>query len=108
MTSGKDLVRPYRGRPMFVGVVLTGFEGDWITKGSCYVCEAPHEIARCSKRQRGICEDDGVIIGQAGQEHATKAWQGASLACCRNAKACESRQRRILDFWKLQTGERLD
>ena len=108
MTSGKDLVRPYRGRPMFVGVMLTGFGGDWITKGSCYVCESPHEIARCSKCQCGICEDDGVVIGQAGQEDATKAWQGASLACCRNAKACESRQRRILDFWQLQTGERLD
>ena len=111
LTSGKEFARPYRGRPMFVGVMLTGFGGDWITKGSCFLCASPHETARCSKCQCGICEDDGILIGQAGQEeqaHGTKEWQGASLAACRNTKACEGRQRQILDFWSEKTGERLD
>ena len=96
---------------MFVGVVVTGFAGDWITKRSCYACASPHDTARCSKCQCGICEDDGILIGEAGWEEGargTKAWQGALLACCRNARACESRQRQILDFWKRRTGERLD
>ena len=39
---------------MFVDVVLTGFGGDWITKGSCYVCASPHDIARRSKCQCGV------------------------------------------------------
>ena len=74
LTSGEDLVGPYRGRPMFVGVVLTGFEGDWITKGSCYFCASPLETARCLKCQCGICEEHGVLISIAGTEeqHGTK------------------------------------
>ena len=88
MTSGIELVRPYRGRPMFVGAVLTGFGGDWITQGSCYLCASPHDAAQSSKFQRGICEEDGILIGIAGTEeqaHGTKAWQGISLARGRNA-----------------------
>ena len=64
LTSGKDLVRPYRGRPMFVGVVLTGFGGDWLIKGSCYVCKLPHEIARCWQCPCGICEESSGRRGR--------------------------------------------
>ena len=74
LTSGKDLVRPYRGRPMFVGVVLTSFGGDWITKGSCYVCASPDDTARCSKCQCGICEERGILISipRTEEQHGTK------------------------------------
>ena len=110
LTSGKELVRPYRGRPMFVGVVLTGFGGDWITTCARYVCASPIDTARCLTCQCGICEEDGILIGIAGieEQHGTNAWQGALLACCRHAKAYENRQGRILDFWKLKSSERLD
>jgi hypothetical protein len=65
---------------MFVGVVLAGFGGYWITKGSCYVCASPLDTARCSKCQCGTCEEHGVLIGIAGTEeqHFTKEWQGTS------------------------------
>ena len=111
LTSGKELVRPYRGRPMFVGALLTGFGGDWITKGSCYVCSSPHDTARCSKCQCGICEEHGSLISIAGaqeQVDGTKVWQGTSLACCLNAKACENKQKLLLDFWKLRPSEALN
>ncbi|MFM7986446.1 MAG: hypothetical protein ACKPKO_44755, partial [Candidatus Fonsibacter sp.] len=49
LTSGRQLVRPHSGRPMFVGAVLSGFRGYWITEGSCYVCASPHGTAQCSK-----------------------------------------------------------
>ena len=110
LTSGQVLARPYSGRPMFVGVLVSGCGGDWITKGSCYVCASPHNTARCSKCQCGICEGHGILIGEAGQEEGacgTKEWQGASLACCSKAKACENRQRQILDFWT-KAVEKLD
>ena len=91
--------RPYRGRPMFVGVLLTGFGGDWLTKGSCHFCGSPHETARCSRCQCGICEDRGLLLARAGQ--------GSSLACCRSLEECAARQENILDFWEAQTGESL-
>jgi hypothetical protein len=92
---------------MFVGVLLTGFGGDWITKGSCYMCGSPHDTARCSRCQCGICEDHGVLLAKAGQAtgSADSAWQGASLACCQGTIACEDRQRQILQFWEKKTGE---
>ena len=109
LTSGEELVRPYRGRPMFVGALLIGFEGDWITEGVCLECQSPHDIARCSKCQCGICETHGLIIGLAGQdEQASGDYQGASLACCSNTLACERRQHRILNYWAEKTGEKLD
>ena len=109
LTSGAELVRPYRGRPMFVGALLIGFEGDWITEGMCLECQSPHDIARCSKCQCGICETHGLIIGLAGQdEQASGDYQGASLACCSNTLACERRQHRILNYWAEKTGEKLD
>ena len=111
LTSGQVLARPYRGRPMFVGVLVSGFGGDWITKGSCYVCASPHNTARCLKCQRGICEGHVILIGEVGQgegAHGPNTWQGASLACCSNTRACESRQRQILEFWKRKAGGRLD
>ena len=57
LTTGEKLIRPHRGRPMFVGAQLTGFRGDWITKRSCLVCGRPHDIGRCVWCQAGICQD---------------------------------------------------
>ena len=49
LTSGVELTRPYRTLPMFVGLMLTGFGGEWITRGSCYMCGDPHDTARCCR-----------------------------------------------------------
>ena len=59
---------------MFVGVALTGFEGDWTTRRSCIdaECQSPHDIGRCVRCQAGICEDHALIIGQAGQDEGTR------------------------------------
>ena len=60
LTSGQELTRVYRTLPMFVGVVLTGFGGDWITQGSCYICGIPNGTARCCRCQCGICQEHKV------------------------------------------------
>ena len=46
LTSGKMLERPFQTLPMFVGVLCTVFENDWIKKAGCYVCWMPFDIAR--------------------------------------------------------------
>ena len=35
LTTGECLARPYHGRPMLVGALLTGFGGNWAAQGSC-------------------------------------------------------------------------
>ena len=108
LTSGQVLLRPYRNLPMFVGVLLTGFEGIWITRGSCYICEKPHDTARCCRCQCGICEEHGLLLARASQADGSGEWQGTSLACCNTSIGCEYRQRQVLEFWRRQTGEELE
>ena len=57
LLTGEILERPHRGRPMFVGLLLTGFGGDWITQGNCWKCGAHHEIGRCAWCHAAICQD---------------------------------------------------
>ena len=37
LSSGTELKRPYRGLPMFVGVLATGFDGAWMRESKCIV-----------------------------------------------------------------------
>ena len=53
LTTDQKLTRPYRGRPMFVGAMITGFGGDWIRERSCIVCGVPHDLGRCEWCQAG-------------------------------------------------------
>ena len=82
---------------MFVAVLLNGFKGDGITKGSCYICRPPRSWCQC-----GICEDHGILLARAGHGQATGSdsaeWQGTSFACYLRATECESKQRQILQF----------
>ena len=107
LTSGQELTRVYRTLPMFVGVVLTGFGGDWITQGSCFICGNPNDTARCCRCQCGICQEHGLLLHKASRASGSGEWQGSSTACCSPGIGCEGRQKRILDFWKRQTGEEL-
>ena len=107
LTFGEVLARPWRGLSMFAGVLLTGFGGTWITQGSCYTCGNPDDVARCSWCQCGICEWHGVLLARASQASASGPLPGAFMACCSNSIGCEERQRRILEFWRQQTGEEL-
>ena len=107
LTSGEELVRPFRTLPMFVGVVLTGFGGTWITRGNCVVCGNPHDTARCCRCQAGICEAHGLLLTKASRARGSGEWQGSSSACCKPSNGCEGRQQQILDFWRQRTGEQL-
>ena len=107
LTTGQQLRRPYRSIPMFVGVVLTGFRGHWITQRACYMCNDPHDIARCIYCQCGICEKHGWLLARASQDPENREWKGVSLACCSNRIGCESRQKEILDHWTANTGEHI-
>ena len=104
-TSGEELVRPYRTLPMFVGVVLSGFGGEWITQGSCFICGNPHDTARCCRCQCGICQEHGLLLHKASQASGSQQWQGSSTACCTAGNGCNIRQKEILDFWRQQTRE---
>ena len=108
LTSGKVLERPYRKLPMFVGVLLTGFGGDWITQASCNACGRPHNTARCCWCQCGICEQHGLLLARASQADGSREWQGTSTACCNTSSGCEDRQRQVLELWRRQTGEKLE
>eukprot|EP00974_Lingulodinium_polyedra_P007223 685459-Lingulodinium_polyedra.AAC.1 len=55
LTSGQLLHRPYRGRPMFAGVLHPGFQGDWITHNFCIECGSTLATAGCGMCQAGIC-----------------------------------------------------
>ena len=101
------LTRPYRNLPMFVGVLLTGFGGSWITQGSCYICGQPHDTARCCRCQCGICERCGELLAQASQKQVKGKWEwlGSSTACCEYSYGCKERQEQIIDFWKKKSGE---
>ena len=105
LTTGEQLRRPYRGIPMFVGALLTGFRSHWILRGSCFYCQNPHDTARCIYCQCGICEAHGHLLVRASQNPETGEWQGVSLACCSIRLDCEGRQGRILNHWKTKTGE---
>ena len=105
LTTGECLTRPYHGRPMLVGALLTGFGGNWITQGSCYSCGSPDDTARCSQCPCGICQEHGVLIARAGQTVDSSEWQGSSIACCSDSHACEQRQQQIAEFWKQKTGD---
>ena len=107
LTSGKKLERPHRNLPMFVGLLLIGFGGNWITQGSCYMCGHPHDTARCCRCQCGICEQHGLLLLRASQADGCREWQGTSTACCNADTGCEDRQRQVLEFWETQTGEEL-
>ena len=90
---------------MFVGVLLTGFGGSWITRGSCYICGQPHNTARCCRCQCGICEEHGLLLARASQADGSREWQETSTACCNTSRGCEDRQRQVLEVWETQTGE---
>ena len=107
MQNNKGLKRPHRSLPMFVGVLLTGFGGDWITQASCNACGRPHNTACCCWCQCGICEQHGLLLARAPRADGSGEWQGSSLACCGTSKGCEERQRQVLEFWKPRTGEEL-
>ena len=107
LTNGEQLRRPFRSIPMFAGVLLTGFGGTWITHGACLTCDTPHDIARCSRCQGGICELHGVLLSRASQESGSAEWQGASVACCRADSGCVDRQTQILEYWEEMTGEKM-
>ena len=106
LTTGVTMVRPYRILPMFVGVLITGFEGVWINQDSCWTCGDPNDTARCCRCQCGICETCGQLLARASRnEHGD--YLGASMASCSNVLQCNERQRQILNHWKAQTGEEL-
>ena len=105
LSTGEVMERPYRGIPMVVGALLTGFEGHWILGGSCLICGNPHDTARCIYCQCGICEKHGCLLARASQDPENREWKGVSLACCSNRIGCESRQKEILDHWTANTGE---
>ena len=107
LTNGEQLRRPFRSIPMFAGVLLTGFGGTWITHGACLTCDTPHDIARCSRCQGGICELHGVLLSRASQESGSAEWQGSSVACCRADSGCVDRQTQILEYWLQMTGEKM-
>ena len=100
LTSGEELTRPFRTLSMFAGVLLTGFGGTWITHGACLTCDTPHDIARCSRCQGGICELHGVLLSRASQESGSAEWQGSSVACCGANLGCVDRQTQILEHEK--------
>ena len=108
LRSGKELVRPFRKLPMFVGVVVTGIGAPWITQGGCHHCDFPHDTARCCWCQCGICEDHGLLLARASQAPGSRECQGASMACCNADTGCEDRQRQVLEFWREQTGQKLE
>ena len=100
LTFGEVLARPWRGLSMFAGALLTGFGGTWITHGACLTCDTPHDIARCSRCQGGICELHGVLLSRASQESGSAEWQGSSVACCGANSGCVDRQTQILEHEK--------
>ena len=104
----EELKRPCRGRPMFVGVLVTGFGGSWITQGSCNICGNPDNTARCCRCQCGICKEHGLLLARASQADGSGEWQGTPTACCNTSSGCEDRQRQVLEFWRRQTGEKLE
>ena len=109
LMSGTVLARPYRILPMFVGVLITGFgDNSWITLGSCFHCGNPNETARCCRCQCGICEEHGSLLARASQLDGIGDWQGTSTACCNTSNGCEDRQKQVLEFWRIKTGEKLD
>ena len=103
LSNGRQLKRPRCNLPEFVGVLVTGFEGSWITQGGCLTCRETSKTARCCWCQCGICEAHGRLIARASRRDGA----GASTACCRDAGGCLGRQRQILAWWKQQTGEEL-
>ena len=103
LTNGTTLTRPYRSLPMFVGLLLTGFQRDWITQSTCIMRGNADNIARCCWCQCGICETHGVFLSRASQQGGE--WKGSSTACCDIARPCKERQRNILKLWKIKTGE---
>ena len=78
LTNGTELTRPYRSLPMFVGLLLTGFQRDWITQSTCIMRGNADNIARCCWCQCGICETHGVFLSRASQEGGE--WKGSSTA----------------------------
>ena len=105
-TGKSDVKRPHHGLPMFVGLLVTGFKGDWITQDSCITCSKAHEIARCCWCQCGICEDCGELVSRASQKGGE--WKGASTACCGDVNGCRKRTQEIKLFWRTQTGEDIE
>ena len=104
LSSGVQLRRPFRKLCLFVGLRLTGFDGEWIMENYCRECSVPDDrggVARCCWCQGGICERHGQLISRAGQT-------GASTACCVNRETCRQRQTQIQEWWARQTGEALD
>ena len=102
-TEKSEVKRPHHGLPMFVGLLVTGFKGDWITQDGCIACSKADGIARCCWCQCGICEDCGDLISRASQKGGE--WKGASTACCGDVNGCRRRTTEIKNFWRTQTGE---
>ena len=111
LLDGTQVTRAYRKLAMFVGLLVTGFDGDWITEEGCHTCPSRHHTARCCRCQCGICERCGELLAQASQKKVKGKWQwlGSSTACCKAGKGasygCKERQKRIIDFWKVKSGE---
>ena len=102
-----QVTRAYRKLAMFVGLLVTGFEGAWITKEGCYKCGHRGDTARCCRCQCGICEGCGEFLAQASQKQVKGKWEwlGSSTACCEYSYGCKERQEQIIDFWKKKSGE---
>ena len=107
LLDGTQVTRAYRKLAMFVGLLVTGFEGAWITKEGCYKCGHRGDTARCCRCQCGICEGCGEFLAQASQKQVKGKWEwlGSSLACCEYSYGCKERQEQIIDFWKKKSGE---